>query len=314
MGPDGTHWPSSTPAYTTPASTTISSLGELNAALATARSGDVIEVAPHRWSQPLTVDEGDASWGRNVLVRPPLGRRQSVVVDAEIELDAPHVTLAGFKLNDTWRARSNADRSAYARIVVAGGAAGYIDDTTDFGLYEIVAPSYGVGSDRMQIRASEENRGTVLSGSWLKGKFRKIGAADHSDTLQTFGHSGGEINGLTIKDTVLWTSADKTFQGADIFDLTVRNSYFGECSTNPEQPMAGTECPGYHAIRDGGRGTEMYDVVVSGSIANDHPYDVLVNTKAASLGAPAVTSSGNDIRDGFEQAPPPLPDLDTIWD
>lgn len=316
MGPDGTHWPSHTPRYTAPATTRIETLGDLNDALSEAQSGDIIEISPHTWHEDLTISAGNRKWAKNVLVRPRLGRRQSVTVEGQIVHDAPHVTIAGFQLNDTWRAKSDAERSAYARIVVGANVAGAIWDTRDFGIYEMVAPDYGFSGDRIQIKAhgDSSNVNTTISGVWLKGKFRRIGAGDHADTVQTFSLGSGAVVGMKLVDSVLWTSADKTLQGGDLRDLVVRNTYLGECSTNPEEPPSGLECPGHHAIRDSGVGVEMYDVIVSGSIANDVAYEAMHGTKAQKIDIPSANARGNTIDATFVQNPPKLANLDSIWD
>lgn len=316
MGPDGTHWPTHTPEYTTPATTRIASLGALNNALAEAQSGDVIEVASHVWSGNYAISSGNSSWAENVLVRAPLGKRQSVVVQGELALDAPHVTVAGFKLEHTWRARSRAHRSAYARMVVGRDVGGLLDNTRDFGLYEIVANHFGTRGDRMQIRGTNggTNSNTTVAGSWLKGKFRRTGAQDHGDTIQTFGLGGGQVVGVTIVDSVLWASADKALATGSTRNISVRNSYFGECSTTPERPGAGLECPGYHAVNASSRGVNLDGAVVSGSIATRVAYESMHNSKAQKIQVSPIDASNNLIDPSFRQDPPPLANLDQIWD
>lgn len=318
-GPTGSHWPGNTPPYATSATTTVASLEELDETLARASSGDVIEVSPQVLDQPLEITSGDLAWEENVLVRPPLGERQSVVIDGELRLSAPHVTIAGLQVDGLIRGTASAERSNFARIVFGRDGSALLDGAERFGFYELVAPDYGVGGDRMQIRGTADGDAidTVLAGVWLKGKFREIGADDHSDTVQLFAIDGGKVAGLRVEDSVLWTSADKSLQvsAGDTERLRIRNSFFNECSTNPVQPPNGAECPGYHAITGGGDAPSIRNSVVVGSIAvpPELPFAEVRNVAIQTL-PPSEQAIGNRVTADLMMQPPPLPDLDEIWE
>lgn len=311
-GPDGAHWPEHTPAYTTAATTFVSSLSDLQAAIDAASSGDVIEVSAHTHAG-LTVSGGSTGWANNVLVRPPIGQRQSVIVDGRLNITGDHITIAGFKVNEDIRG-TGATRSAFARTVLTTFGYSYvITDTTDFGLYEIVRPDYGVGGDAGQIKASTtQNVRTVMSGCWIKGQWRFTGDADHNDTLQTI----STVTDLLIEDTVLWTSGDKSIQtDGGLSGLVMDNVFANEPDTATEQPPEGQEKYGSHVITSGGYNATARGCVIVGSVSNTdtNPWDEVSNTRYTSWG-PITSASGNSIESGTFAEPDPLADLDTIWD
>lgn len=316
FGPDGTHWPSNTPAYDTPATTTITSLSQLNSALASASSGDVIEVAPQTYSSALSITDGKSSWAKNVLVRPQLGKRQSVVMNAEIAINSPNVTVAGLKVNSIFRGNRGANRSNFARIVMGANTAGYITDTVGFGLYEIVAPDYGVGGDRLQVRSTSSSyptKNTVVAGCWLAGKWRYVGGTDHNDTYQQFGNSGGTVNDTLLIDNVFLASGDKAIQTGNTYNFILRNNYIQEPSASSASIPSGQEKYGYHAITGGGYNPESYDNIVAGSVSSTVPWDVVHNTKAQSWST-IIDSKSNTFSAGYNPTPPALANLGTIWD
>jgi len=256
-GPTGLNWPSHTPAYNTPADIKISNLSELDAALASAKSGDVIEVAPHSYSQNITIKNGNRNWEKNVLVRPPLGKTQSVILNKELTINAPHVTVAGFRANSSLKIRDDGDRSALARMTLStqsfigirnNSENGFVEDA---GIYEIVAPTVRSGGDRMNI-SSIKNGGVkrfTISGVWLTGSNRKIGSGDHSDTLQTFETGGGwGISDLTIENSVFLTSSSAPMQLADLKGLLVMNNVLSTSCTYAQSVQPGHECNGSHNI------------------------------------------------------------------
>ncbi len=270
-GPSGLNWPDHTPAYDTPATKKIDKLSELNQALADATAGDVIEVAPQTWSGgDLVVSKGDDGWARNVLVRPPLGQRQSVVVvvdDRALVLDAPHVTVAGFQAREI-NIAERGDRSAFARIVmtdnsfIKASARGDVGDDhvlEDAGFYEIVAPEVrtDVGEDRMNISTYGTGEGgevgevvgLTVAGLWLEGSYRAHGSDAHTDTLQTFGAAGSPPpRDLTVLNSVLFASTNAAWQAGDggvVGTWTIRNSLMVNCQNDDAGKVPdGYDCGG----------------------------------------------------------------------
>lgn len=329
-GPDGTHWPSHTPAYITPANIFISSLSELNSALSSAQSGDVIEVAPHTFSATgvTYITNGSSSWAQNVLVRPPIGQRQSVIVDSELILNAPHVTLAGFQISAATGIYGRGDRSAFARMVVETNFMKFRNSDTgdsleDAGIYEIVSttPKAGDG-DRMNISAVDGGKTSrfTISGIWMVGAYRQIGSASHSDTLQVFTTTGQGIEDLTIEDSVFFPSSNVSLMLDNLLgSFTIRNSWVGECETSAVSVPDGYECGGYHAITCGNSNpcssdsTYIIDSEVYGSIYSDSAGISMNNSRALSVSGPVV-GTGNTIDSGLVISLPTLPNLDDIWE
>lgn len=271
-GPSGLNWPGHTPAYDTPATTKIDKLTELNKALAEADAGDVIEVAPQTYTGggDLVINKGDDGWEKNVLVRPPLGQRQSVVVDVDgraLILDAPHVTVAGFQAREI-NIAERGDRAAFARIVmtddsfIKASARGDVGDDhvlEDAGFYEIVAPEVrtDTGEDRMNISAYGTGEagevgevvGLTLAGLWLEGSYRAHGSDAHTDTLQTFGAAGSPPpRDLTVLNSVLFASTNAAWQAGDggvAGTWTIRNSLMVNCQNDDAGKVPdGYDCGG----------------------------------------------------------------------
>ncbi|MCB1150672.1 hypothetical protein KDK88_03955 [bacterium] len=313
-GPDGTHWPPGTPAYTTPATVTINSLAELNAALKSASAGDVIEVAPSTLSSQLEVTGGSASWKQNVLIRPPLGQRGSVKIAAELRIISPNVTFAGLSINSFVSLRAGGDHAFLARCELSANGGLIANDTHDSGFYELVATQPKTGGDRAQVKGSNGNTttGFTLSGVWLKGAYRPVGSADHSDTLQLVGVSGGSVKSVTIEDSVLWPSSNAALQNAA--DGTImKSSWFASCGGFSSDVPSGNECGGFHAM-NGGTNNEVYGCVVNGTLNGGDPYAVVNDTKLRKFAQPPLSQSNNVVDPNLKEPAPELCDLDAIWD
>jgi|GEM_PF-6858473 len=330
-GPTG-QWPSNTPDYDTPATYFASNWSQVQGYLNQASSGQVIEIAAgSNLSSNLTLTGGNTGWNKNVLVRPPLGKRSEVTTSAQLYLNAHHVTIAGIKANSSNLRALNTKRSNYAWIELGPQGRLFIVSTTDFGLYELVKPQIGVGADTMQIKAqgSIDSRGTKLVGSWLAGMTCDICSGsnrDHNDTVQYFAVNGTKVYDAEIRDTVLMSAGDKSIQSERLYGFVLRNSYISEPSIAADYYgksfSAGGATPfyGYHAINGWVIDGEFYDNDFAGSVAIDSklnpkvPYKVMQNNRANNKPSPGpVTDINNTWDSSYKGGPPPIPNLDNVW-
>lgn len=326
-GPDGKHWPSATPAYTTPATTTISNLSQLQSALNAASSGDVIEVLPHTYSSNVTLTGGNKSWAKNVLIRPPIGKRQSVIVNGNFDIAAAHVTVAGFRNNGMIKFSAGAQHSFYARIVWYGINMSH--GGNDVGWYEVVRPEYI--KSNTDIWRFDPNKadvdGVTLSGVWWKGAWKDPSSSAHLDTMQVYSPSY-KVKNLLIEDSVIMTSTDKTFQADFIEGLTIRNTWMNSPNRKTEAPEAG-EDGGYTTQAIAGnkpsaeyRNWRLYDSDILGVFNTNYiGWNEMRGSRVYNYGALKPLNSDYasvnifDSSKGVNDWPPdPLPNLDEIWD
>ncbi len=316
QGPNGLHWPPETPAYTTAATTTIDSLAALNDALKAASAGDVIEVAPHIFDDSLDITAGNPDWAHNVLVRPPVGQRQSVVVKGALNLLSPNITVAGLQVDGVVAMRDGGDHCFLARSVLGPDGLLLANNTFGSGWYELVATAPKSGGDRSQIKAGKDKQsdGFRVEGVWLKGAYRIIDSADHSDTLQITGVTGGIVHNVTLTDSVLWPSANAALLIGAADGTVVRNTWLAACGVSyVTDVMPGHECGGYHAMQ-GGIANEVYDGIVLGTLNGSEPYAVVHDTKCKKIAETPLDAKNNTVDPALDVPPPPLCDLDLIWD
>lgn len=316
QGPNGLHWPPNTPPYITPATTKIDSLSGLNAALAAAAAGDVIEVAPHVFTDSLEITAGNPEWAQNVLVRPPLGQRQSVVIQGALDLVSPNVTIAGLQIDSVVSMRDGGDHCFLARSVLGPDGLLLANNTFDSGWYELVATEPKSGGDRSQIKAGKDKQsaGFRVEGVWLKGAYRIIDSADHSDTLQITGVTGGVVHDVTLADSVLWPSANAALLIGAADGTVVRNTWLAACGVEyVTDVLPGHECGGHHAMQ-GGIANEVYAAIVLGTLNGSQPYAVVHDTQCQKIAEPPLDAKNNTVDPNLNVPPPPLCDLDMIWD
>lgn len=345
-GPNGKHWPTDTPAYDTPATKKVNSLADLNGALASAQSGDVIEVASQNYGSEVVIRNGNASWAKNVLVRAPLGKIQSVYTPS-LKLEAPNVTVAGFRVGNL-EAHAGANSSNFARIVTTAQAyveaSGNQASLNNFGFYEVI--SEGVmndNRDRFDIWAYGPNgavNNLVISGSWFDSTYIQPDSAAHADVLQTFTNDGS-IGAVTVIDTYLGAGANASFQNGDLWNgtgmQTVINTYMRGCGM-ADGVAPGFTCNGFYTYNGGqGRSVLKDNVLVGGSVivrtntssltpkygftfTNNKMSDFAigvgpqgtVNTYDRST-SPNYYGSGNVVDSKLSVAPPARPNLNSIW-
>lgn len=331
-GPDGTHWPADTPAYTTPARVKISRLDELDRALATANSGDVIEVEPHTYaltSDTTIASGGDALWAQNVLVRPPIGQRQSVVIEDDgaghsAFFNTNRVTYAGFLFNAFQIRTVGPERLHLARYVWGPETYAVYWGGTDCGWYEVVAPEYGVGSDRAQLKTEgvSDLLRHHIKGCYLAGQFREIGSDAHGDTIQFLQDSKYRVIDPVWEDSVLLTSSDKVLQGVSGYQkLIIRNCYLNSGMMSDSIVPDGYELK-QHASTTTGVGTpgtaEAYDTDFNGSLYSKDVWGKLVRCRVAVENSVTIDELVDSQLGTGDIMPDPVPPtdayLDSIWE
>ncbi len=331
MGPTG-RWPEHTPAYDTPATVSIDNLGQLPAALQNASDGDVIEMAPHVWTQNLTLD---AKIDGRVLVRPTLGERGNVVIDkARLTLDGVEgVTFAGFSFDGAGRLRmERASRVAWCWIQWRGDARSVIRGSTDIDLYEHVREEMSTwqGSALHLIRNSGEvgSERVRLVGWWHAGMWRKQGESNQAkDTLQSFHLACGTIRDLLIIDSVLFASSDKMMQNHanQLAGFKVVNTWMNR-PDDPwwEVPEGYTTHGSYgHASISGIGADATFDrAVILGNLSEGRAGHSSGQVRNSTIRSTRVISTvlddagGNTVDRALNvttNPPPALPDLDAVW-
>lgn len=333
-GPDGTHWPANTPAYETP-HTHTATWATLSSVLGTCDAGDVVQITGTQDTLNRQITGGSTGWATNVLVRPPLGQRASAIIGTTTYLATQHVTFAGLRVNSLLRMQ-DADRSFVAFTEVATNGTVYMDCSRNSGLYELITDGYGTAqSDRMLSRAfsvggtptDSENCeivGVYIHGRWLDADSVGDPNKPHMDTLQTLAQNGAHIYGLTIRDSVLLTSADKVMQNHDteITGLTIVNSWLNSAAHRTEEPPSGYvyETSGGNPLSSCvtgiGDGASFVDSDFLGRVAmaNSATYAAtFTRCRMATLTFPGLHTLTDSTVGSFSSPAPTAPDPADIW-
>ncbi len=327
-GPTG-QWPAGFPDYDTPADiTTSGSLASLQNALnSLGSSGGVIE-------HPGDIPEAklDRPSGPEIVVRPPLGKRAEYT-SAGYPI-ASNVLLAGWQATnltiigepgDTVRNSGWAwcEGTKYAGLNVYGNGS-----DVEALYYEIVYREFADGafSDRAGTRSTNNGRAVMtVVGSVITGSLTPKTKPDdpnwdmHADTLQTYFNSGG-FGKISIRDSVIWPSYDKMYQGLNSSPLELDNVYTIAPSYAPQVYNGSDDISAFN-------NNDVYGLVTTGAsivrnstfigannasaqlqIGNSEYYDLFSYHNYKDLG-------GNTKLNSIPP-PPPTPSstqLDTIW-
>ncbi|MFV0336621.1 MAG: hypothetical protein ACK5LK_00030 [Chthoniobacterales bacterium] len=326
-GPDGTHIPPHTPAYETPATYTASSWEEVNNLLDGCSGGEVIEVDAEDSSdqESIVLRSGNSDWEKNVLIRPPLGKRASNRTRS-VEINSPHITVAGFNLRAAHMfskmgngARGGnavgegARRSFFWMCTVSRNGSMMADGCPDSGWFEVVALHRGVGRDRSQIKTQAEliPENFTVAGCWLEGKDR-TNKDDHCDTIQTFSHGHGQkITGLKLIDSVFFRSANSAGQLNNLKGTLIENCWFGPL--DQRSPVNGS----YYATVGASNEAIIRGSDWNGTFRQDiEPDAIPAEIRDSSFPKmpkrPGPIFENNNVS-GELVPQPPLPDLDAIW-
>lgn len=359
-GPNGTHWPAHTPAYDTPHTHTASTFQQVESIVQSLQSNPdpgtvVIQMAAGYTytGGTLTLTGGNSEWPQNILVRPPLGQRQSVGIGGQIRNQMHGVTFAGMYLSSLYRLEK-AERSAACRFYLPASGAIYMDGSVDSGMYEIYAPIMGTNqSDRALSRALSNgpsnpggwhNVNCVWEGCWLTGHFIDVhyvplSNKPHQDTLQTLQVTNPadgvtyDVFGLTIRDSILFSASDKAVQGhGTMQDLRIENSLvwgaqstWALASVNPdfEPPSTGgIDGTGYTYLSNNaawtglGTGAVIEDSDFVGTVSAGFPATFRrCNIKSMSNPSQGGVHTLEDtvVDSDFNLPYPTEPNLDDIW-
>lgn len=327
-GPDGTHWPPNTPAYTTAATVTGVTLAGLAAAINAASSGDVIEMAAGTYTTETFVTAGSSAWAQNVLVRPPLGQRGGVHFTS-LYLTGTKVTLAGITGGGLRMDPGSADcyfarcYDKYDATVPSDNGAYILIQGTRVGCYEVVCRNLrhtwdigrGLGPGSAQVL-----EGCFFQGSAIPFPTPPPDQEPHADAWQSI--EGTAVSDVTVRDSIFigGDNAGLTFNTGSVTTLKLFNT---GCYGNKEPLPAEWQirCPygfyGGPAEMDGcdiGRGF-YWNTNNNGTITNStipeifYPAD---KTGRATIGAGTTVVAGYNPT--TPMARPTNADLDAIWD
>lgn len=182
-GPIGRECPH-TPSYRTPA-THHATAATLQSVLNSIKVSDSTHpVVIQTTGLPAKLTGGNASWGRNVLIRPPLTSFLPAV--AGIDTYAAAVTIGGFHFTSTIRTRDHAYRQWYMRSTLAPAVTVLPTNADQAGLCEVVFATRGMEGDTVQIKGYKGDFpvGYHMLGVWLEGKDRIPNSKAHADTVQ----------------------------------------------------------------------------------------------------------------------------------
>ncbi|CAF0916806.1 unnamed protein product [Didymodactylos carnosus] len=343
IGPTGKHWPSHTPVMSTPATHSASSLAEVqtiinNLPATLPSSGIVIELTKSlpdtdfvinypnkKKNKPLTADQDPTKgWVRNVLIRPPIGKRLTV---QRFKIQCPRVTIAGFDVIDslqvvvdkkeTWEGK----RSGYARMwallpktyfgLLMADESFFVECVSVFTLYNGTA-------DRVNVKGcyncDKGIKGAYIDGSWFGRSYRPVGGPEHLDTLQCAVGGKEGIFDFTLSDSVLLGASNAAFiSGGITGNLTFSNSYIENAPGGGKIPQGASAVNSANAEENGGQ-TQVLHTTINGA------------DKFSSLPkGPTVVEYSTFARKGFSNTgignnfanskinPPNLPDLFKVW-
>ena len=319
-GPDGTHKPPHTPDYSTPAAHVARDWTEVNALLEKCTGGEVIEVAaPDAGEvQSITLTGGQENWEKNVLIRPPPGKR-SAGRTGGIEINSPNITIAGFHITGTaamypryGNHRGNARgigarRGFFWMCTLARQSSLMANGCPDSGWVEVAALHRGVGGDRAQIKtyADIAPDNFTIAGCWLEGRDR-TNTTDHNDTLQTLASDASPIKGLRMVDSVFFRSANCSGQMTHLKDLLIENSWFGPLNVKSKV------CGSFYSVLTSCDGAVIRNSDFNGSLRQTVNPAEVTQSRFLNLKFPGNISRENTVEDKLWPQPP-FPDLRAVW-
>ncbi len=235
-GPDGTHWPSRTPACETTPVAVASSWDQVVAALRTASGGDVIHLRSGDYGAPVLNDAAvlarAATWTTmNVLVCAAPGETPRF---GNLQIEVPYTSWSGLTIGANFAIKAGADFTRLARTRFGGAGYIFVHSAHSAELVEVVIAERGMNGDRMQITPTRPGdpppRDLLIEGSWLEGTTVTL-EGEHSDVIQTLGMTGT----FTLRDTYIGPAgnnatiqAGQEFQGGVPYaDYVAENVYFG---------------------------------------------------------------------------------------
>ena len=228
-GPNGTHWPATTPRPGDPGVRVIDvdcSWGAIAGAISGASDADVaagLHVRVARGTlpghgaganaRPVLKGLGKASWKKNILVSPRDGWGSVTISDPVRIVGVDGVTFA--RINSRYVLLTDCVRTAWAQAKVSQGVkvTASARSVTACDLYEVVmADAKTDPNDPFSFAAGAgaSLRDCVWEGCYIAPVFRELGSSNHIDAAQMSG--GGVYRGLTIRDSTLFGALNCALQ------------------------------------------------------------------------------------------------------
>jgi hypothetical protein len=252
-----------------------------------------------------------------IVVRPPIGQRANYVITGKANIRSSNLLIAGFGATSTMLVSSGSN-SGFAWIENSNGSGqvavyGNGGDVASGIFYEILyrrfsAPGLG---DRGGIRAGGGGYANMLVvGSVLTGDPSEPPA--HADTLQSYYDSGA--GGLiTVRDSVVWPSWDKAYQGEGNTLAFVNDNVWIASPSNATKLWPG---PGSINFGQPFHTTATAEYRNSTIIGPGHPDTSIRVWDSELFEFPSAIDMGGNAVLTQRAAPPPVPtheQLDAIW-
>lgn len=242
FGPDGTHWPASTPrtGHTNVVDVACSwsaiSTAIGNVTSQQAAAGTLIRVAPGTLpgsgdgvtsgATPMLQNVGSSSWSQNILVAPRDGWG-TVSIASGIRIHNVHGTTFA-RFNGSTIIFTSCGDMSWAQSKMSLGIKTFADndDVEHCNIYEMVMlNSRADENDACQYRAGTNHyiRNCTWEGCYIAPLFRPTGSSAHLDTFQMFGN--GWYRGLTFRDCLIFASNNCAVQGGGFF---TNDPYLGQ--------------------------------------------------------------------------------------
>jgi hypothetical protein len=206
-GPDGSRWPTRTPAWNSPITTTVSSIAALNTAIAAnvnTPGAVVIGLTDGNYADSsITINNvsGMSARSQNILIRPV--NPGAVTFGGQLKDSCDCTTIAGFTggfyLNGTTNQRA-------ARMYLPSSSNWTVNGVNNCEIVECVAtdrPTVDSG-DRGDIKSANDTvnippRDITITGCWFEGLNISSTGTGHVDNLQVLCMSGS----FTMKNTYI---------------------------------------------------------------------------------------------------------------
>ena len=228
-GPNGTHWPASTPRPGDSGVRVVDvgcSWGAIASAISGASDADVagglhVRVAPGSLpghgaganARPTLKGLGKASWTRNILVSPRDGWGSVTIADPVRIVGVDGVTFA--RIDSRYVLLTDCVRTVWAQAKVSQGLkiTASARNVTACDLYEVVMADAKIDPNdpfSFAAGAGASLRDCVWEGCYIAPVFRELGSSNHIDAAQMSG--GGVYRGLTIRDSTFFGALNCALQ------------------------------------------------------------------------------------------------------
>ncbi len=340
FGPDGSHWPQSTPqndaAAVVKVSATWAAISTAIAAHAASSDPVVICVAPGTIaggygatssSRGVLQYIGNAARATRILVTPcnGIGTTRVGAGDGVAFVGVNGVSVVGidFSAQKVMIRNSESFAIGYSAVPVLLVTANGGNGVRDVEIVEIVAgpnAATGVSYDRVEVKSAGgyDIDGLRFAGFYGAPNYKPNGSSGHTDTLQFVTTSGGGIiANVTIEDSVLFQSSDQGIMaGANVNGAIIHSAFFGGTIGQLRYPMyaGGDPITLSNLLHGTWTNLTVTDSMVAGTISPAYTF-AGVTGSASTEGTRGFGALGAlNIADIDRFAPMPTPArLDSIW-